>query len=63
MSILLIIYLTGFAGFETKAIIDYADKDQTTRVLTKGETLAIDTAGAVVWPVQAGVLIKGALSE
>lgn len=55
MSILLIIYLTGFVGFETKAVIDYHDETKNSRVITKGEALALDTAGAIVWPVAVAV--------
>lgn len=52
VSILLIIYLVGFTGYETKAVVDYCDKTQASRVVTKGETLAIDTVTNIVWPIK-----------
>ncbi len=63
MSIFLIIYLTGFLGYETKAVIDYHDESQKSRVVTKGETLVIDTATNLAWPVKAVYSVKRVLNE
>lgn len=53
MSVLLIIYLAGFAGYQTKAIVDYTNNEDQSRVVTKGEKLAIDTVTNVAWPAKA----------
>lgn len=58
MSVLLISYLAGFLGYETKAVVDYCDKEKQNRVTTKGEQLALDSAVSAVWPMHAGMAVK-----
>ena len=51
MIILLYVYLTGFLACETRAVLTYADKEHTPRVITRGEDLAITTVACTLWPI------------